>query len=208
MDLATLSSRSSSPMLATCIPVSVKPFRVSGSLSAGPSPRAARFFCLMNRCPIWTCSFAAKLRQQLADLHRSIGATSLYVTHDQVEAMTLADQVVVMNAGRIEQIGTPQEIYDQPASEFVACFVGSPQINLVDAIRTGPMLHLLGDPSTIIDLAAVGPYALDTIQASGGTGRLFRRFRTCATAWPQAGCCRWCATGRRPAPRRAPALAY
>jgi multiple sugar transport system ATP-binding protein len=68
---------------------------------------------------------------ELLDLHERIGATMVYVTHDQFEAMSLADQVAVMNGGRVEQIGTPQEIYDRPASMFVADFIGSPPMNLV-----------------------------------------------------------------------------
>ena len=57
----------------------------------------------------------------------------VYVTHDQVEAMTLADRIVVMNAGRIEQVGTPQEMYDRPATRFVAGFIGSPAMNFIPA---------------------------------------------------------------------------
>jgi len=72
-------------------------------------------------------------RQELTELHRRLGATFVYVTHDQVEAMTMATKIVVLNGGRIEQYGTPAEVYDRPASVFVAGFVGSPAMNLVDA---------------------------------------------------------------------------
>ena len=72
-----------------------------------------------------------QMRVELAQLHQSIGATMIYVTHDQVEAMTLADQIVVMKAGRIEQVGAPMELYDRPATEFVAGFIGSPRMNLL-----------------------------------------------------------------------------
>jgi multiple sugar transport system ATP-binding protein len=68
---------------------------------------------------------------ELRDLHDRIAATTVYVTHDQLEAMTMADRIAVMNAGRIEQIGTPQEVYDRPASLFVADFIGSPPMNLL-----------------------------------------------------------------------------
>jgi len=68
---------------------------------------------------------------ELRDLHDRISATTIYVTHDQFEAMSMADRIAVMNAGRIEQIGSPQEIYDQPASAFVADFIGSPPMNLL-----------------------------------------------------------------------------
>src|SRR5271156_4917467 len=69
---------------------------------------------------------------ELRDLHDRIGATTVYVTHDQLEAMSLADQIAVMNGGRIEQIGSPQEIYDHPASMFVADFIGSPPMNFLN----------------------------------------------------------------------------
>ena len=68
---------------------------------------------------------------ELRDLHDRISATTIYVTHDQLEAMSMADRIAVMNAGRIEQIGTPQEIYDRPASMFVADFIGSPPMNFL-----------------------------------------------------------------------------
>jgi multiple sugar transport system ATP-binding protein len=72
-------------------------------------------------------------RQELTSLHRRLGATFVYVTHDQVEAMTMATRIAVLNAGRLEQIGTPAEVYDRPASSFVAGFLGSPAMNLLDA---------------------------------------------------------------------------
>ncbi|MCC5975100.1 MAG: sn-glycerol-3-phosphate ABC transporter ATP-binding protein UgpC [Rubellimicrobium sp.] len=82
----------------------------------------------------------AQMRLELTDLHRKIGATMVYVTHDQVEAMTMADKIVVMNAGRIEQVGTPMELYDRPATVFVAGFIGSPRMNLID----GPAAAAMG----------------------------------------------------------------
>src|SRR5881394_4046027 len=72
-----------------------------------------------------------QMRAELQALHRRLGTTSLYVTHDQVEAMTLAQRMIVMNAGRAEQIGTPLEVYARPATTFVAGFIGSPPMNLV-----------------------------------------------------------------------------
>ena len=77
----------------------------------------------------------AKLRQQmrveLKRLQRKLGITTLYVTHDQVEAMTMADRIMILNAGRIEQVGTPKEVYGRPASLFVAAFIGSPPMNFI-----------------------------------------------------------------------------
>ena len=72
-----------------------------------------------------------QMRTEIKQIHQQVGTTILYVTHDQVEAMTLAQRIVVMNEGRIEQIGTPQEIYEQPQSRFVAGFIGSPSMNFI-----------------------------------------------------------------------------
>lgn len=72
-------------------------------------------------------------RRELTDLHRRLGATFVYVTHDQVEAMTMATRIALLNDGRVEQIGTPEQVYDAPASVFVAGFLGSPPMNLLDA---------------------------------------------------------------------------
>jgi multiple sugar transport system ATP-binding protein len=72
-----------------------------------------------------------QMRVELAALHEKLKATMIYVTHDQVEAMTLADQIVVLNAGKIEQVGSPAELYERPQTEFVATFIGSPKMNLL-----------------------------------------------------------------------------
>ncbi|MDQ6685290.1 MAG: sn-glycerol-3-phosphate import ATP-binding protein UgpC [Pseudomonadota bacterium] len=73
----------------------------------------------------------AQTRLEIQKLHRELRTTSLFVTHDQVEAMTLAERMIVMNAGRIEQVGTPDEVYHRPATTFVASFIGSPPMNLL-----------------------------------------------------------------------------
>ncbi len=72
------------------------------------------------------------MRSELKELHRRLGATFVFVTHDQVEAMSLADRIIIMSAGRVEQIGTPMDLYDRPASQFVAEFIGSPPMNILD----------------------------------------------------------------------------
>ncbi len=77
-------------------------------------------------------SLRAQMRMELTELHAKLGATMIYVTHDQVEAMTMADKIVVLNGGQIEQIGAPMELYNHPASPFVAGFIGSPKMNLFD----------------------------------------------------------------------------
>ena len=86
----------------------------------------------------------SEVRLEIARLHREIGGTMIYVTHDQVEAMTLADRIVVMNAGRIEQVGSPRELYETPANLFVATFIGSPKMAVITAERTGNALAVAG----------------------------------------------------------------
>ena len=74
----------------------------------------------------------AQMRLEITELHAKLGATMIYVTHDQVEAMTMADKIVVLNGGHIEQVGTPMDLYNHPATPFVAGFIGSPRMNLFD----------------------------------------------------------------------------
>ncbi len=81
-----------------------------------------------------------QLRAELKKIHHLVPTTSVYVTHDQVEAMTLGDRVAVMSDGRIQQLGSPQEVYDHPANLFVAGFIGSPPMNLIDATCRGGVL--------------------------------------------------------------------
>src|ERR1700687_2105480 len=78
-----------------------------------------------------------QMRFEIQKLHRRLGTTSMYVTHDQVEAMTLAQRMIVMNAGRAEQIGTPMEVYENPATVFVAGFIGSPAMNFLEGKSDG-----------------------------------------------------------------------
>ncbi|MBA4774536.1 ABC transporter ATP-binding protein [Agrobacterium salinitolerans] len=78
-----------------------------------------------------------QMRSEIKALHQKVGTTSIYVTHDQIEAMTLADRVVVLNQGRIEQQGTPLELYKTPANLFVAAFIGSPAMNLIEGVVDG-----------------------------------------------------------------------
>ena len=86
-----------------------------------------------------------QMRFEIQKLHRRLGTTSLYVTHDQVEAMTLAQRMIVMHAGRAEQIGTPMEVYENPASVFVAGFIGSPAMNFLAAtVESGGRIALDG----------------------------------------------------------------
>ncbi|MGI6855179.1 ABC transporter ATP-binding protein [Mesorhizobium sp. 1B3] len=97
-------------------------------------------------------------RLEIAQLHRRLSATMVYVTHDQVEAMTLANKIVVLNAGRIEQIGAPMELYNSPANMFVAGFIGSPRMNFIEGSK-------IGDTATTV---GVRPEHL-TVDAKSGT---------------------------------------
>ncbi|HAZ48970.1 MAG TPA: sugar ABC transporter ATP-binding protein [Cyanobacteria bacterium UBA11369] len=81
-------------------------------------------------------------RAELKQLHQKVGITTIYVTHDQVEAMTLADKIVVLNRGKIQQIGDPQSIYHRPANRMVATFLGSPPMNVLPVIYTGEMFQV------------------------------------------------------------------
>ena len=83
-------------------------------------------------------------RIEIARLHRDLGATMIYVTHDQIEAMTLADRIVVLRAGKVEQIGAPMELYNDPANTFVAGFIGSPQMNFLKAGALGMRSDTMG----------------------------------------------------------------
>ena len=115
-----------------------------------------------------------QMRAELQSLHRRLGTTSLYVTHDQVEAMTLARRMIVMNAGRAEQIGAPLEVYARPASTFVAAFIGSPPMNLVPSERDGvPVIfgirpeHLEpcgeSEAKLVVDIDLIEPLGADTL---------------------------------------------
>jgi len=92
--------------------------------------RAPKVFLFDEPLSNLDAALRGQTRVEIAKLHRDLGATTIYVTHDQVEAMTLADRVVVLRDGVIEQVGTPLELYDKPANQFVAQFIGTPQMNV------------------------------------------------------------------------------
>jgi multiple sugar transport system ATP-binding protein len=86
-----------------------------------------------------------QMRIEITRLQKSLGTTTIYVTHDQVEAMTMADQIVVLNAGNVEQVGSPMELYERPDNVFVAGFIGSPKMNLVTGKAAAPYgAHTVG----------------------------------------------------------------
>ncbi len=123
--------------------------------------------CFLMDEPLGTLD--AELRDlmvhELRELHNRIHATTVYVTHDQMEAMSMADKIAVMNHGIIEQYGTPQEIYDRPASMYVADFIGSPPMNFLPTDQTAQG----GADKVVIDGAGVAIPRLDQLAGEGGT---------------------------------------
>jgi multiple sugar transport system ATP-binding protein len=114
-------------------------------------------------------SLRMQMRIELSKLHKELGSTMIYVTHDQVEAMTLGDRIAVFNGGRIEQVGTPLDLYSRPANKFVAGFLGSPRMNFIRVTgheRAERGVRLRVDPAGVVDVpgalstAASGPLML------------------------------------------------
>jgi len=127
--------------------------RKPGQLSGGQRQRVALARAIVRQPAVFAMdeplsNLDAKLRgetrAELVDLHRRLDSTFIYVTHDQVEAMTMGSRVAVMNRGRLEQVGTPQEVYDAPATVFVAQFIGTPSMNVLPAGMLEPGDALVG----------------------------------------------------------------
>ncbi|MBB3455046.1 multiple sugar transport system ATP-binding protein [Rhizobium sp. BK313] len=119
----------------------------------------------------------AEMRIEIAKLHQRLGATMIYVTHDQVEAMTLADKIVVLKDGAIQQVGSPIDLYERPANLFVAQFLGSPKMNVFDAAHVNGGLRIagtghLGLPSAQADIAKVGARPENITVAAAGQGNI------------------------------------
>ncbi|ATG35735.1 sugar ABC transporter, ATP-binding protein [Phaeobacter piscinae] len=118
-----------------------------------------------------------EMRLEIARLHKQLGATMIYVTHDQVEALTLADRIVVLNGGDIQQVGSPLELYERPANKFVAQFIGSPTMNILPVsgaasgvmASNGMMLTLdhLQDTAAAVELG-IRPEHLDVVEPGEG----------------------------------------
>jgi multiple sugar transport system ATP-binding protein len=109
-----------------------------------------------------------QMRIELANLHARLGNTMIYVTHDQVEAMTMADKIVVLRLGRVEQVGVPLELYNRPANRFVAGFIGSPRMNFLDArivrsAASGVLVEIPGVPPLAVAVDGTGCHAGDPV---------------------------------------------
>jgi sn-glycerol 3-phosphate transport system ATP-binding protein len=119
----------------------------------------------------------AQTRLEIQKLHRELGITSLFVTHDQVEAMTLAQRMIVMNGGVMEQFGTPEEVYTRPASTFVASFMGSPPMNLLRHAPGAPADRVTGIRPEHLDVGTDGwALRVEAVELLGGERLIYTRW--------------------------------
>ena len=133
------------PLLGAQAGASYRAVSVSASPWVVRSCAIRRCSCSTNRSRISTPSCALQMRAEIKALQQRLNTTTVYVTHDQIEAMTMADKIVVMHGGRVEQIGAPLELYDRPVNQFVAGFLGSPAMNFIPGTLradNGPRLEL------------------------------------------------------------------
>ncbi|MBL0767246.1 sn-glycerol-3-phosphate ABC transporter ATP-binding protein UgpC [Sphingopyxis sp. DHUNG17] len=124
--------------------------------------RAPQLFLFDEPLSNLDADLRVRMRYEFAELHRALGTTTLYVTHDQVEAMTLADRIIVLRDGRIEQVGPPRQLYERPANLFVAQFLGSPRMNILAATATGDGAATLADGQRIALPTLAAPPAAGT----------------------------------------------
>ena len=109
-------------------------------------------------------SLRVNMRLEISELHKSLNTTMIYVTHDQVEAMTMADRIAVFNQGVIEQVGTPLELYNEPVNKFVAGFIGSPKMNFIDVdINKNQVVNCIGVRPEHLELVESGGYWQGTV---------------------------------------------
>lgn len=129
------------------------------AMSGGQRQRVALGRCIVRNPQVFLldeplsnldAKLRAQMRTEISKLHKSLGTTFIYVTHDQTEAMTMGDRIVVMRDGIIQQVDTPQELYERPCNLFVAGFLGSPQMNFIDAVlrRSGDYYVEFGEEGT------------------------------------------------------------
>ncbi len=133
--------------------------------------RAPKVFLFDEPLSNLDAALRGQTRVEIANLHRNLGATTIYVTHDQVEAMTLADRVVVMRDGLVEQVGSPLALYDRPANQFVAQFIGMPQMNVMP-VAAVPALQSAGQkPMADVGHLGIRPEAVHVRPAGGGVAQ-------------------------------------
>ena len=130
--------------------------------------RAPKVFLFDEPLSNLDAALRGQTRVEIAKLHRDLGATTIYVTHDQVEAMTLADRVVVLRDGAIEQVGSPLALYDKPANQFVAQFIGTPQMNVIDTARLPALRAVVGAGSAPDGFIGVRPEKVMVRAAGAG----------------------------------------
>lgn len=130
--------------------------------------RAPKVFLFDEPLSNLDAALRGQTRVEIAKLHRDLGATTIYVTHDQVEAMTLADRVVVLRDGIIEQVGTPLELYDRPANQFVAQFIGTPQMNVVPLPQLPPPVQQQAPAGAVGGTIGLRPENI-TVRNTGAT---------------------------------------
>ncbi len=132
--------------------------------------RAPKVFLFDEPLSNLDAALRGQTRVEIAKLHRDLGATTIYVTHDQVEAMTLADRVVVLRDGAIEQVGSPLALYDKPANQFVAQFIGTPQMNVIDTTSLPALRDVVGAANAPDGFIGVRPE--NVMVRPAGTGKL------------------------------------
>ncbi len=130
--------------------------------------RAPKVFLFDEPLSNLDAALRGQTRVEIANLHRDLGATTIYVTHDQVEAMTLADRVVVLRDGLIEQVGSPLELYDHPANQFVAQFIGTPQMNVLSAAALPELTRIAGSRLPSDGAVGVRPEYVRVVAAGAG----------------------------------------
>lgn len=159
--------------VATMLQINPLLERKPAELSGGQRQRVAMGRALVRKPQLFLfdeplsnldAKLRVEMRAEIKDLHETVGASIVYVTHDQIEAMTLANKICVLNAGQIQQIGSPDEIYHQPANIFVAEFMGFPAMNMLDATRLTAEHAQLVEGVTLVgvrpeDMVVVAPNA-------------------------------------------------
>ena len=151
--------------------------RRPGELSGGQKQRVAMGRAIVRQPKVFLfdeplsnldAKLRHKMRAEMKLLHQRVQTTTVYVTHDQVEAMTLADRIVIMNEGRIEQVGTPDEVYKQPASQFVASFIGSPAMNFATGMISNSSRQTVLETHSGVDIGLASSHVVQGRQVHLG----------------------------------------